>query len=295
MKAIRLYLCAVALLSASSVLAEDERPSKPAGLRAGADIFFGLSNIAGPTRRITDQQWAAVETYEPSVVLLDWVGRAGDEARLSIGIGDVYTGSDRSTRQPVECLWRKSADAGTLTLGKHYVPFGQQEWEYETRWGGMLEVGIGDTAVALSLSHNPDTQAVNTTVRLSRKVGAGVEVGLSAAAGRGWSYSTSHSAGYGLDAMAELGRLTLTGECLVADGSQGRFTFGFVKAMAEVKSGWRPYVGAYYGHDEADEMGDLRSGVVGIEIDVTPNLMVEPGLGRASGRNVWWVTAHASF
>lgn len=295
MRALCLAMCAVAMVHVAPALAEDEPESKRPGLRAGADIFFGLSNIAGPTRRITDRQWAAIETFEPSVVYLDWVGHGDNEARLSIGIGDVYTGSDRSTRQPVECLWRTPASSGSLTLGKHYVPFGQQEWEYETRWGGMLEADLAGAELALSLTHNPDTQAVNAMVRLSRQFGGGVEAGISAAAGRGWSYSTSHAVGYCLDVVAEMGSVTLTGEGLIADGAQGRYSFGFIKAMSEVKAGWRPYVGAYYGHDEADEMGELRSGVAGVEIDVTPNLMIEPGLGRASGRNVWWLTARARF
>jgi hypothetical protein len=278
-----------------SVADENGKEERKPGWKAGADIYFGLSNLTGPTRRLTDRQWAAVETYEPSVVYVEWAGAAGDDARLSLGVGDVYTGSDRITRQPVECLWKRPVGTTTVTLGKHYTPFAIQEWEYETRWGAMAETEAGPFSVSLSLTHNPDTHAVNSILRVARKAGAHLEIGVSAAAGRGWSYATSHSKGYGLDAVAQLGAVTLSTEGLVAEGPNGRYTFGFVKAETEARPGWRPYIGAYYGHDTADEMGELRSAALGIEIDATPNLMLEPGVGRASGRNVWWLTANIKF
>jgi hypothetical protein len=271
-----------------------EEARKP-GFKAGAELFFGLSNMAGPVRRITDRQWAAVDASEPSYVYLDWAGAAGDDARLSLGVGDMYVGRDRTTKQPVECWWRHPAGSGSVTLGKHYVPFAQQEWEFETRWGAMAEADVKGAALTCSATHNADTSALNATVRVGREVSDGVEVGLSAAAGRGWCLSTSHSRGYGVDAVAEIGKLTLTTEGLVAEGPAGRYTFGFVKAMAAPCPTCRPYVGLYYGHDTADEMGELRSAVIGVELDAGPYLMVEPGYGRASGRNVWWLSARLSF
>ncbi|MBM3495388.1 MAG: hypothetical protein FJX72_13860 [Armatimonadetes bacterium] len=275
--------------------ADDEEGERRLGWKAGADIFFGLSNLGGPVKRITDRQWAAVETSEPSCVHLDWAGAAGDDVRLSLGVGDAYTGRDRTTKQPVECWWRRPVGSGAITFGKHYVPFAQQEWEYETRWGAMAEADLAGAALSLSATHNPDTSALNATIRVAREMAEGFEVGLSVGAGRGWCYSTSHSSGYALDAVAELGPVTLTTEALIADGPNGRYTFAFGKAMTEARPGWRPYLGAYYGHDTADEMGELRSAVIGMEIDAGPNLMLDPGYGRASGRHVWWLSAKLSF
>ncbi len=274
---------------------ESEQVERKLGWKAGADIFFGIANLAGPTKRITDRHWAAVQTFEPSVVYVEWAGGSGDDLRLSVGVGDNYVGSDRSTKQPVECLWRRPIGTATLTLGKHWTPFAQQEWEYETRWGAMCETDLGQNTVALSLTHNEDTDAANALARVGREVADGVEVGISAAAGRGWSYSTSHSKGYGLDVLAELGSLTVTAEAMVAEGPYGRFSFGFLKTMYDAGRGWRPYVGAYYGHDTAEEQGELRSAVLGVEVDAAPHLMIEPGVGRASGRNVWWLTGRLTF
>ncbi len=297
MRAVRILTAALLALGFAGYARGDDsdQSQRALGWKAGADVFFGIANLAGPTRRITDRQWAAIQTFEPSVVYVEWAGAGGDDLRLSLGVGDNYTGSDRSTKQPVECLWRRPVGEATLTVGKHWSPFAIQEWEYETRWGAMLETEIAESALAISVTHNDDTHAANVLARVGREVAAGVEVGVSLAAGRGWSYATSHSKGFGLDARAEIGTVTLTAEGVVAEGLNGRFTFGFVKTMVTAAQGWRPYLGAYYGHDTADEQGELRSAALGVEIDAMPHLMIEPGVGRASGRNVWWLTGRLTF
>lgn len=283
------------LALASACLADDDEEAPKPGLRVGGDLYYGLSNITGPTRRMTDGAWAAVGTLYPSVLSLNWAGNGGDSAVASLGVGDMYVGSERTTQQPVECFYRRTLGSGKVTLGKHYTPFALQEWEYETRWGAMYEVDVSTLSLTVSTAYNKDTRAMNTIGRVARKVAANTTVGISGACGRGWSYCTSHAWGYGMDVETGIGAVTLSGEFLEARGRNGTFQFAFAKVMAEAAKGWRPYVGAYYGHDVADEMGELRSCVLGVEIDAMPHLVLEPGVGRASGRNVWWAQAHVTF
>jgi len=275
--------------------ANGEKETPKVGLKVGADLYYGLSNIMGPTKRHTDGQWAGVGYYYPSALLLDWAGKGGDAARMSFGVGDMYVGSDRTTEQPIECFYAAQTGSGRLTLGKHYVPFCLQEWQYETRWGAMYEADVSGNAVSVSLTHNRDTQALNTLARVGRKLADGTEVGISGAAGRGWSYGSSHAWGYGVDVTREIGAVTLTGEYMEARGGCGAFQFGFARLQVEAAPSCRPYLALYYAHDVADEMGEVRSGVLGVEVDVCPHFVLEPGIGRASGRNVWYVQGHLTF
>jgi hypothetical protein len=159
----------------------------------------------------------------------------------------------------------------------------------------MYEADVSGNTVCVSLTHNRDTHALNTLARVGRRLDDGTEVGISGAAGRGWSYATSHAWGYGVDATKEIGAVTLTGEYLEAKGRNGDFQFGFGRVQVEAASWCRPYVALYYAHDLADEMGEVRSGVLGVELDVAPHFVLEPGIGRASGRNVWYVQGHLTF
>lgn len=273
----------------------EETAERRTGLRVGADLYYGVSNTTGPVRRLTDGQWAGVGSLNPSVLSLQWSGERRGDAMVSLGIGDMYVGGDRTTQQPVECWYKCAVGNGSLSLGKHYTPFALQEWEYETRWGALYEHEAGRGTVALSTAYNRDTRAMNSMMRLGYAAGAGTTVGVSASAGRGWSYSTSHAWGYAVDATVEKGAVTLSGEFVEGRGRNGTFQFAFAKVATEVGKGCRPYVAGYYVHDVADEMGDFRSGILGIELDVARHCVLEPGIGRANGRNVWWVQAHVTF
>jgi hypothetical protein len=83
------------------------------------------------------------------------------------------------------------------------VPFEVQEWQYETKWGVMLqrpsERGFDLTA---SLNQNGQTNALNTYFRAGKRLNSHVTVGLSFAGGRGISYGSTHNKGLGLDVSA---------------------------------------------------------------------------------------------
>lgn len=272
-----------------------EEAEEPTGLRVCGDLYFGLSNQGGTARRLTDGQWAAVGSNDPSVLGLSWKSGASSEALLTWGVGDMYVGRDRTVRQPVECWYSMSAGGGSLTLGKHYTPFGLQEWEYETRWGALYEREVSGGRLAVSWAHNRDTQAGNAMARFELPMGKETKLGVSAAAGRGWSYGTSHSWGWGVDAETSLEAVALKGEFLEARGRNGTFQFAFLRVETPATPRITPYVAAYYGHDRADEEGELRSVTAGAECRVYPWLTVEPGVGRTGGRNVWWLQANVTF
>ncbi len=267
----------------------------PTSVRVGGNLYYGLSNINGSVRRHTDGQWAGVGTAYPSVLSLTWMGADLDTAVGSFGVGDLNTGSGRTAQQPVECYYRRPIGSATVTFGKHYVPFALQEWEYETRWGMMAETIVLGTSMEVSITSNPHTDALNTSIRAAWHVAAGSEVGISAAAGRGWSYGTSHNWGYGIDATVDVGPVSVTTEALEARGTHGTYQFGFIKAVLHSHHRATPYVALFYGHDSADEIAELRSGIVGVDIEALPHLTVSPCIGRAGGRNIWSLQTRVAF
>ena len=273
----------------------EEGEAAELGFGFHGSLYYGVSNLQGPVRRNTDGVWAGVGSQEPSTLAVSWKGSRGNEGLASFGIGDMYTGPERTVKQPVECLFRVQSAEGSWTCGKHYVPFALQEWEYETRWGILYEVESGSGTLAVSTTYNEDTRAANTLARAEIRTSSRTRVGLSAAAGRGWSYSSSHAWGYGVDCSVECRHATIEGEFLEGRGRNGAFQFGFVRVRTEVGRGVAPYMAGYYCHDAGDEMGELRSGVLGVEIEASPHLVLEPGVGRSNGRNVWWLQAHLAF
>lgn len=264
------------------------------GWQVRGNIYWGLGNLNGPIRRLTDGQWAGASSQDPSTLSLSW-SDGTEKALMSVGVGEMYLGPNRVESQPAEFWYRRGSSDRHWTFGKHYVPFGLQEWEYETRWGGMFESLRGPTKVSVSASFEETTQAVVMMARLAREVGGNSTLGVSAAGGRGWSYGTSFSRGYGMDITTTADKLTLTGELLEGRSRQERFRFAFVRASWQATEDLCPFLAWYHVRDSGQEMEPLRSIVLAVEYDVNSTLTIEPGVGRANGRSVWWVQGRVTF
>src|SRR5438874_4414760 len=175
-------------------------------LRFGIDAYAGVSGLEG-FRRSSDGFWAGSGTEYPSSAYVHYQGERGQEAKLSLGIGRMYQGSDTTLRQPLEAWWQAPAGQARIMVGKFWVPFGVQEWEYETKPGLMLSWDHRGTQLALSGNYTRETGAGTMYARLGRKFSDSAGIGVSLARGRGLSYGSRHDRGWDVAGSAAMGGL----------------------------------------------------------------------------------------
>ncbi len=280
--------------------------SKPADAKAappfrpsfaiGGDLYMGGSNVTGVSARNNDGIWAGYGPAFPSNLSLNWKETETRTLRVSIGVGDMYTGRGTALRQPVEAFYQLPGRGGSsFTLGKFYVPFATQEWEYEPKWGGMVQGASGRMGYTASINYDRINNSPNGYLRLGRQWSSGTTAGLSLAGGRGVFFGASYDRALGFDLTQEFKGVRLNTEYNLADSRHGAFQFAFGKLTFTRFGKFEPYVGVYYTGDHAAELGNFFGFHGGVNYHITRSLALEGGYGTANNRNVFWFLSHASF
>lgn len=264
------------------------------GLFAGGDLYYGASNLPG-SRHLYDGIWAAgAGLGYPSNLYVRLNRQSGAQAKIAVSAGKMYNGST-AFEQPVEAWWKQplKKTGGSVTLGKFYVPFALQEWEYETKWGGLYEREFGSSTLAAALVYNRPLEKANGYARFGRQINKNINVGVSLAGGRGLTFDTVHDKAIGLDLTAEYGDWGLSAEYMGARGNSAeRFRFGWVRLNY---SGWekfKPFVSRFDFEDTTGALGTFRSYSAGAAYALRSDLALESGYAVATGRNIWWAQIH---
>ena len=269
-------------------------PAAGSPIKVGIDSYVGVSNLEG-SRRFSDGFWAGSAAAYPSLAYLRWDNGKGYAAKVSAGFGRMYTGPDSALDQPIEAWWQAPAGrgGGRVTVGKFWVPFGIQEWQYETKPGVMLQWGAGGGDIAVSANYNRVTRTANAYLRVGKSFGEQATVGVSLATGKGLSYDTDHDRAWALDGTFSWQGWSLGAEydVLYAPGAK-RFRFAYGKLSYERLGPWKPFVARYQWDDGAEQMGRFRSTVYGLNFRATPQLSVEGAYAPTSDKNVSWLQLH---
>jgi hypothetical protein len=273
--------------------AEAEETEQP-GLFAGADLYYGGSNLAG-FRRFHDGFWAAGSGLAyPSNVYLRYNNQSGAGAKLAVALSQLYNGST-GFDQPVEAWWKQPVKSGkgSVTLGKFYVPFALQEWEFETKWGALYEGEWNATSIGTALVYNRNLDEVNGYLRLGRNIKENINVGVSLGLGDGLTYDSVHDKALGFDLTASSGDWEALAEYMAARGTSAqRFRFGWARLNY---NGWqrlKPFVARYDYKDTAGTFGRFRSYAAGAGYALRPDLTLEGGYAIATGKNIWYAQIH---
>jgi hypothetical protein len=270
----------------------DQKDEKklPFPLKFGMETMAGVSNVPG-YHRYSDGMWAGSGTAYPSVGYFKWDNGTGQAGKVSIGIGKMYTGTSAAVEQPVEAWWQAPASKkASVTVGKFWVPFAAQEWQYETKPGAMLNWQEGRNSVAFSANYNLHTHGMNGYWRAGRDLGHEAAVGLSFGLGRGLSYDSIHDKAWGLDATVAWNGFRLSGEYVgMVRHSSDAFGSTFGKLQYEKLGAWKPFVSVYSWNDRSGQFGRFRSTVYGTAYQITPMLAVETAYAPTSNRRVQWL------
>jgi hypothetical protein len=262
------------------------------GLKAGIDVYYGISNLEGQ-KRFRDGFWIGYGTAYPSVVYARYGNRQGATAKVSLGIGRLYNGSELTVDQPVEAWFQKPAKGLSLTAGKFYVPFELQEWQYETKWGVMLQKAQGAYDLTGSVNYNFNTDKPNVYGRLARKFGERATVGFSLGAGRGLSFDSTHDKAFGVDASMNYRGFQLLAAYMGLRGvSEGAFNFGFAKVSYPNLGRFTPYISRHQWKDRSDQLGTFRGTTLGTSYQLTRNIALDGAFATAPGKNVRWLQIH---
>ena len=269
-----------------------EAPQTPIpGIHAGLDLYGGISSRPG-LRRFADQLWAGNQIFTPSVGYLRWENGQKTSARIAVGLGDATRGSEALYKQPVEAWVKQQVGAGSVTVGRFFTPFGQQEWQYESREGVQWE----SRALTLALQSNTTTKRTNGYLRAPLSSTEDTQLGLSLAVGKGFSYSSSFDQGVGLDATLTRGAWKLRSEIDRFSGAQkARFEFAFGSVSYQrLPSGLEPFVSYYHWRDTstAQDLGNYHTLIGGVTAPVGPHLSLEAATAREGSRQNTWLQFH---
>ena len=221
------------------------------------------------------------------------MSRSGAEARLSIGTGNLYRGDQSTVRQPQEAWYQVRVGGSKVTLGKYYVPFALQEWQYETKWGGMVQKSVGATDLSASLNYDQNTHRPNFYARAGRALSPNLSVGLSLGLGRGLSFGTDQDKAFGVDVSAQWRGFQLSSEYFnLRRRAADRFYFAHTKIVYDRLGKLKPFVGRYSWNDKGGTFGSFRSSVIGLNYEVVPTVTLETALAHTGDRNVSWVQVH---
>lgn len=275
------------------VTAPKEESEAP-GLYAGADLYYGFSNLPG-LRHFRDGFWAAGSGLAyPSNVYARYNGASGAQAKLSVSLGELYNGST-GFDQPVEAWWKQplKGNNGSVTLGKFYVPFALQEWEYETKWGALYEGEWKDNTLGAAVVYNRNVDHANGYARFGHNFNEHFNVGASLALGSGLTYDSVHNKAAGVDLTASSGDFQLLGEYLAARGNAAqRFRFGWARLNYNKWEKFKPFVARYDYKDTTGTLGTFRSYVAGAGYALRPSLQLEGGYAVATGKDIWFAQIH---
>lgn len=261
-------------------------------LKVGTELYEGRSNLPGQ-KRYSDGFWAGLGTAYPSYVYAHSQNNAGSEAKVSLGIGELYGGPAATVRQPLEAWYKTPVGKNNLTVGKFYVPFALQEWEYETKWGAMLDRATGPYTFNLSVNYDEHQHAADGYFRAGRNFSKNVNLGLSFGSGRGVTSGSIQNRGVGLDATITRGAWQfVTENLLYTRHSRQNFNFDFAKLSYQKLGKLKPYLAKYTWHDEVGTLGNFHSTVYGLNYQLTPQLAIEGAFASAPTQTVHWIQIH---
>ncbi|WP_157947661.1 hypothetical protein [Abditibacterium utsteinense] len=269
------------------------QPQEPTTLSAGVDVYSGVSNFEGQ-RRFSDGFWAAgAGLAYPSIAYLKLQKSDGSAAKFSLGTGDLYRGSSSTVKQPVEAWYQKPVGKFTATVGKYWVPFALQEWQYETKYGVQIQRALGASDFAGSVNYDRVKHRPNVYFRAGRNFSERANAGLSLAAGEGISYGSVHNKAIGFDASLQAKNFKLFSEFLALQRrSSDRFTFLYSKLVYDKYPRFKPFVAYYKWNDKGDAFGDFRSIASGATYQIRPDLLIEGGGALTADKTIYWVQLH---
>lgn len=276
----------------NAVEAPSETPA-PTTVSVGIDAYSGASNLQGQ-HRFSDGFWASGASLAyPSAAYARLQKPDGTAAKFSIGTGDLYRGSSRTVKQPIELWIQKPLQKLTVTGGKYYVPFALQEWQYETKYGVQLQRAFGASDLTASLNYNRDTNRPNLYFRAGRNFSETLNAGISLASGAGLSYGSIHNRGIALDTSLQARNFKLYGEVLALQRrASDRFTFAYTKLVYDKYARVKPFVAYYKWNDRSDTFGDFRSIAYGATVEVKPGVLIEGGGAATADKNILWLQLH---
>ncbi len=261
----------------------------------GLDLYTGRSNLPGQ-RQFSDGFWIGYGPAYPSNAYLRWVTGKGAEAKVSIGTGDLYRGPNSLVRQPNEAWYQKPLGNAKITLGKYYVPFALQEWQYESKWGGMIQSSFGATDVSASLNYDRTTDRPNFYSRLGHNLGPNLNVGVSLGVGRGISFGTPQDKAFGLDLTAKWRGFQFISEAVdIRRRSADRFGFIFGKLSYENLGKWKPFLSRDTWNDRSGNYGSFHSTTAGLDVQLSSTLAVQAAYAHTSQpsrQNISWIQLH---
>lgn len=258
-------------------------------LSLGFEIYQGTSNMPG-VHHLTDGMWAGNGAYFPSLTYVEYTGAKGDVIRTSVGIGQLYTEKEAGNNQPIEAYWKKPWGKSTVTVGKFYIPFAQQEWLYSSEWGALAEWSSGKYAFSASTTYNKDLNRPNFYLKSSYQMAEDAQVSLSLAEGKGFCTDSSHGRGLAVDTNVGFKGWRFTSEYnYYAASSSNAFNFLYGKLYYEKLGKCKPFVGKYWWKDECGELGNFRCNVLGADYQLTPWLSMEGAISDTSDGTVSWL------
>lgn len=265
----------------------------PVGWKAGVDLYYGTSNLRGQ-RRFRDGFWIGYGPAYPSVVYARYANEGGATAKLALGVGKLYGSAVPSVHQPVEAWYQKPVGKFNVTAGKFYVPFELQEWQYETKWGVMLQRSQGSYDFSGSLNYNFNVDNPNAYFRVARRFGSTATVGLSLGAGRGLSFDSSHNKALGLDATLNYRGFQLISSYmgLRSGSSVDDFDFGFAKLSYTGLGRFTPFVSRHRWMDDSGELDSFRSTTLGLTYQLTRRIAIDSAYSAIPNKRVLWSQVH---
>lgn len=276
---------------AAAEAVESEGVTKRA-FKTGVDLFYGVSNLPG-AKRFRDGFWIGYGPAYPSVVYGRWQTPKGSAAKVAVSVGKLYNGSIANVDQPVEAWYQRPLGSKSLTVGKFYVPFAVQEWEYETKWGAQLAGKAGNTDYVVAVNHNHVVDAANVYGRIAQALTKNITMGLSLGGGKGFSFDTVHNRGIGLDAAAEWHGWQFNSEYVVLQRrAQERFQFAWAKLSYTRLGRFTPFISRHTWFDRAGELGNFNCSTLGFAYQVTPTLSLEGAAARPGAPSVRWIQLH---
>jgi hypothetical protein len=264
----------------------------PIGWKAGVDLYYGFSNRKDQ-KRFRDGFWIGYGTAYPSVVYARYGNAGGATAKLAMSVGKLYGSAVPSVHQPVEAWYQKPVGKFNVTAGKFYVPFELQEWQYETKWGVMLQNSQGPYDFSGSLNYNFNVDEPNAYFRVARRFGTTATVGLSLGAGRGLSFDSTHNKALGLDATLNYRGFQLISSYMgLRNGSSSDdFNFGFAK-LSYGLGRFTPFVSRHRWVDHSGDLDSFRSTTLGLTYQLTPRIALDSGYSAIPKKNVLWSQIH---
>ena len=262
-------------------------------IKMGMDTYWGVSDMP-EKHSFTDGMWAGSGPAYPSLTYFQWESAGGYTAKLSLGVGEMYTDSETTLHQPVEAYWQAPAGKAVITVGKFWVPFAQQEWLYEAKPGIMARWAGARTSLTASANYNSNLHCPNVYIRGGYKVASDAELGLSYALGDGFCIDSIHERGIALDTTIGYAGWRLYGEYNHFDTHDSGNAFNYIsgKLYYEKLGAFTPFVGVFSWNDRSDTFGQFRSTVYGLNYQVSPTLAIEGGVSSTSAGDVSWLQLH---